>query len=121
MKLKIALIIISLLLVRFVYNNFFLPGEIPGVYNVEDYDDSHSLAEMPNDGDTLKLYEDGHFESGFYGEGTYEISSSLGGTAIDLKYQHGKAGVSMHIERRNWGKPKIMVNIDLDEYYEKID
>ena len=78
--------------------------------------------DFPHSQDTLTLLKNGTFTSQYYGKGTYKVSYSLGGTSIDLEYkdEFGVGGLITSIEGDGFGKPRIILIRDLNQYYEKI-
>jgi|GEM_PF-2243261 len=120
------LIIAAIVVIGFInycYNNFFSNTTIVGKYVNQNYNNKYALAEIPNVADTLELFENNHFESDYWGKGTFTISYSLQGTTIELIYkdEFGKGGFETTISRVNWGAPKIILSSDQDRYYEKIE
>ncbi|UUC46495.1 hypothetical protein [Flavobacterium cerinum] len=119
-------VIISLFLFvifLYFYNNFFASKMILGTYVNRNYNQSHSIAEIPNVADTLVILKDNKFISQYWGEGSYELYYTIKGTEIDLMYDYefGKAGFRTSIDRiMYFGGLKIDLFRDLNQYYEKI-
>jgi hypothetical protein len=82
-----------------------------------------SLADLPHKSDTLILKSDGTFSSGFYGNGTYNIDYGILKTKIDWNYEYemGKAGHHAYFSNKIYENPKIILNSDLNHYYEKTE
>ena len=75
--------------------------------------------EAPLKSDTLVLKSDNTFSSGFYGEGNYTFTTSQ----IKLNY-NDKSGKGIYIanfSNRLFENKKIILNYDLNQYYEKIE
>jgi hypothetical protein len=81
------------------------------------------LAEVPHKSDTLILKSDGTFSSGFYGTGTYNVDYGILKTEIvwNYDYEMGKAGHQTYFSNKIYENPKIVLNSDLNHYYEKTD
>jgi len=109
--------------ISYCYNNFFSKTTIVGKYINQNYNYKYAFAEIPNVSDTLKLFENNHFVSSYWGKGTFTISYGLQGTTIELiyKYEFGKGGFETTISRLNWGEPKIILNRDQNQFYKKIE
>lgn len=115
-------IIVLTLLVSGLYNNFFTRGMLVGVYVNRNYQYKPFLTEIPYVSDTLQIFEDGKFFSPYWGVGQYELSSTLVGTKIRLRYNYefGKASFNASVERKLFGNPKIILSKEQNHYYEKI-
>jgi len=85
---------------------------------------AQSLLEGPGRrGEKLFLLEDNKFKSDTWGNGTYKLKYTFGGTRIDLTYNYefGKASYHTSINRSYFfGKPQILLDKDLEFYFEKI-
>jgi hypothetical protein len=94
---------------------------VVGTYVNTNYENKTCCLESPHKVDTLKLKSDGTFSSGYYGNGTYDINTGLLNTEIDLhyKYEFGNAGYYTSFNNKIFERPKIMLNSDLNHYYEK--
>ena len=81
------------------------------------------LAEIPYKSDTLILKSDGTFSSGFYGNGTYNVDYGILKTEIDWHYDYemGKAGHHTYFSNKIYENPKIILNSDLNHYYDKTE
>ncbi|WP_079207466.1 hypothetical protein [Riemerella anatipestifer] len=70
------------------------------------------------------LFEEGKFTSQFYGIGHYEIGSGFE-TEITLhcKSKNFNEGllIRTYFENKILEKPRIILNADMNHYYEKID
>ncbi|MBQ4915595.1 hypothetical protein J8L85_14160 [Maribacter sp. MMG018] len=80
------------------------------------------LTEVPHKSDTLILKADGTFESGFYGIGNYNVNYGILTTEIDWTYEFemGQARQRTYFNNKVFEKPKIILNSDMNHYYEKI-
>lgn len=117
MKLRTIIITSVILITSFfiVYNNFYTPHMISGTWV---YDFPVALPEGPSRGDSLKLKENGTFESDTWGNGTY----ILNGSELNLTYEHGTAGFQTNISRPLfWDEPRIDIESDLCYYFKKIN
>ena len=94
---------------------------VVGTYLNTNYENKTCCLESPHKADTLKLKSDGTFSSGYYGNGTYVINFGVLNTGIDLHYEYefGKAGYYTNFTNKMFEQPKIMLNSDLNHYYEK--
>lgn len=108
-------------LILYLHKQFIPQKTLIGKYVNMNYD-SKSGGEAPCVPDTLILLENNQFISAFFGNGTYEVSHTLKGTVISLgyNYEFGKAGFDAYITRMWFGVPKIIINRDMNHYYEKI-
>jgi hypothetical protein len=120
-SLFIILTIFSLLLLWKMY----LPiSSIPGKYV---NNNTRPILEGPSPiaqgQDTLILFEEGTFTSKTWGDGTYEVETSLRGTKIDLSYTFaaGQGGFHTTVSKSLLGNLKIWLDYDLEFYFEKID
>ena len=115
MKKKIGIIISFLLILSYIYNNFFTQQMLIGTYQNRNFINSPVGPRIP---DKLVLHENSKFSSNYWGNGIYKISHSLMGTNIYLDCDN-----SFHttIKRTWYGKTKIIVFSDLETYYEKIN
>ena len=76
------------------------------------------ILEGPSGIDTLKLFSDGSYESG-WSEGKWTIDN--GQLSLSYFYTYGTAGFHAAIERPFFlGTPRIYLNRDLRYYYKKI-
>ncbi|WP_343799282.1 hypothetical protein [Gaetbulibacter jejuensis] len=98
-------------------------SSVVGVYANTNYGNEPCCLESPQKADTLTLKSDGTFSSGYYGNGTYKVSYGILTTEIDLTYEYemGKAGHSTYFSNKIYEKPKIILNYDLNHYYEKVE
>ena len=96
---------------------------VVGVYSNTNYGNKPCCVESPHKPDTLNLKSDGTFSSEFYGEGTYNVNYGILNSEIDLHYEYemGKAGYYSYFSNKVFEKPKIILNYDLNHYYEKVE
>jgi hypothetical protein len=91
-----------------------------GEYINQNYNYTPFLGEIPYVSDRLEIFSDGTFKSSFFGEGEYELSSSLSGNiSIDFKYRNSI--FSTNIERDFFGNPKIILFKVKNHHYKKIE
>ena len=100
-----------------------IKNNVVGVYANTNYGDEPCCLESPHIADTLQLKSDGTFTSGYYGNGTYKINYGILTTEIDWTYEYefGKAIHSSYFSNKIYEKPKIILNYDLNHYYEKVE
>ncbi|MDR1199694.1 MAG: hypothetical protein LBK94_11915 [Prevotellaceae bacterium] len=126
-------IVVLFLLFWYGYSNYFTQNMITGTYvkiGKPEYRSFHGNIIT----DTLFLFEDGHFKEKKIRnvvdkEGTYELLNELLGTQIAFSYYEkispdGKIGLVGHDSyfTRIWfSHIRIVIDNDLDIYYEKID
>jgi len=122
MKKKSIIVFVIILIVGFIYHNFFSKEMIVGTYLNQGSDIKVSLGEIPTRLDTLIILRNNKFKNTTWGEGTYEISYSITGTKIQFiyDYEFGKAGFESTIDRSLFKSPRILLFKDLDYYYDKI-
>ncbi|MCL9806841.1 hypothetical protein NAT51_15000 [Flavobacterium amniphilum] len=136
MKKNTIPLIISFLLITYLYNNFFTNGMLTGRYANKNYK-YEFIGNIANKPDTLIIRENNEFESPYYGKGKYDISYSLKGTEIHMTHGEGYTTTTINGEvitlsnedsfvtyiNRIWffGSPKIILFEDLGQCYEKID
>lgn len=120
---NIFLSFIGIWVAYYTYNNYFTQDNIVGTYINKNYDYVPTIVEIPYVPDTLTLFKNNQFASRFWGKGSYNITSSINGTKIELvySYEFGKAGYQTFIKRLGFGKPKIILNGDRNHFYEKIN
>ncbi len=96
---------------------------VEGVYANTNYGNKICCLESPHKADTLILKSDGTFTSGYYVNVTYEVNYGILTTEIDWTYEYefGKAGHSTYFSNKIYEKPKIILNYDLNHYYEKVE
>lgn len=115
-KLKRILIILSPIIILIVWNNFFPTWILTGTYVSNN---PHPVLEGPSGIDTLTLYSDGTFTSG-WADGKWIIED--GKWKARYQYTYGTAGYSMPIYRPFFlGTPRIRLDRDLNYYYLKIE
>ena len=64
-------------------------------------------------------YDNQMFESKTWGIGTYELKLGFWEKTISLSYNN--SGYTAHIKKSFMGKPRIMLSLDYNFYFEKID
>ena len=98
-------------------------NNVVGVYANTNFGNETCCLESPHIADTLQLKSDGTFTSGYYGNGTYKVNYGILTTEIDWTYDYEfeKAGYSTYFSNKIYEKPKIIMNYDLNHYYEKVE
>ena len=98
-------------------------SKVVGIYVITDLDNQNSNVETPMISDTLILNSDYTFSSEFYGIGKYKLKRKILSTEIDLSYDYemGKANLRTYFSNKIFEKPKIILNYDLNQYYEKLN
>ena len=79
---------------------------------------------IQNGQDTLILYDDFTFESRTWGKGTYTYDSGFWQSEICLRYDAyggGKASYNSYVKKSTFGKIRILLSMDYDFYFEKIE
>lgn len=120
---KIIIGLILFFFISFIYNHFFLKSMITGVYVNTNYNKDYPIAEVPDRADTLVLFDNNTYTSGYYGRGKYKLNYSFGGTRILLISNNPSEGGfgSSFTRLYSFGNIKIDLFQDQDQYYEKID
>lgn len=98
-------------------------SDIAGTYVNRNYLSDRCCLEAPHIPDTLVLKNDGTYTSGFYGSGTYQIDAGLLSTEITWYYEDqfgGGAYSTTVLKDLKGSKYRIVLNYDLNHYYEKI-
>jgi hypothetical protein len=98
-------------------------NSVVGTYANTNYGNEPCCLETPHKADTLILKSDGTFSSAYYGNGIYKVNYGILTTEIDwiYEYEMGKAGHSTYFSNKIFEKPKIVLNYDLNHYYEKTE
>ena len=98
-------------------------NNVVGVYANTNFGNETCCLESPHIADTLQLKSDGTFTRGYYGNGTYKVNYGMLTTEIDWTYDYEfeKAGYSTYFSNKIYEKPKIIMNYDLNHYYEKVE
>jgi len=92
---------------------------IIGVYINCNYEQSSHIGDIPFKEDTLILYKDRTFKSGYYGKGIYELDND--NIILNYKYEYGEASSEMPIEVNIFGEFKFIIYKDLNHHYKKIE
>lgn len=124
MKKNILYICLSIL-VLIVFFTISFPvsdNNIYGKYANKNYQQPICCVEAPHQPDTLILYKNGTFESNYFGSGNYKLDSGFE-TNIEIYYKDfGKNAIfRTYFENKLFDKPRIILNADMNHYYEKID
>ena len=122
---KTILIMISIIIILLIILNIDFPlnsKKMYGKYANMNFDNEICCVEAPHESDTLELFEDGNFQSKFYGKGKFQITNGVN-PIIELKYtDFGKSAIyRTYFVNKIFEKTKIMLNADANHYYEKID
>ncbi|MWW26821.1 hypothetical protein [Flavobacteriaceae] len=115
------ILIVGILILR--CNIPMTKNSVVGIYANTNYRNEPCCVETPHKADTLNLKSDGTFSSEFYGDGTYDVNYGLLNSEIELHYEYemGKAGYHTYFSNKIFEKPKIILNYDLNHYYEKVE
>lgn len=94
-----------------------------GTYANTNYNNEPCCIESPHKPDNLNLKSDGTFSSDFFGNGTYKVNYRILETEIELHYENinGKSGYYTYFSNKIFENPKIILNYDLNHYYEKTE
>ncbi|WP_293875394.1 hypothetical protein [Flavobacterium sp.] len=106
-------IILTLLVYIFIglifYNNCFTKEQMTGTY-----------VNNHNRHDTIKILQGYRYNSNKYGKGLYKLKFKRMNMSIELK-QDNIGKLDSYVDRvMYFGDPKIHIDDDLEEYYEKI-
>jgi hypothetical protein len=99
-------------------NGNYSESELVGMY-VNNFNKNYrdpQFPEMPSRTDTLYLFDDGTYQSGFYGKGTYTYLSS------SLCISESKSGFCFRLSNKDLfgSNPKLIMSYDWDYYYIKV-
>jgi len=124
MKRKIIIGLGLLAAIIFYFWKWGLPvteSDLVGTY-VFPNPDKPFLPELPTQKDTLIFYSDNTFSSNYYGNGTFETDFGLFARDLKIKYEYefGKASLKTELIKTLGKSPRIILNNDLNKYYEKI-
>lgn len=124
MKRKLLIFILLGMISIIVFNIDFPLNDrnIYGKYINKNFDNPTCCVEAPHTEDTLILDRNGTFKSKFYGIGTYRIENEMF-PEIELNCKEfGKSATyKTYFSNKILQKPKIILNADLNHYYEKVD
>ena len=121
---KILLIVIILIIIYTIFNiNYPVNKEkVVGKYANKNSENPICCLEAPHVPDTLKLNTDGSFISKYYGNGKYDIGK---GFETEIEFKCTDSGkellIRTYFENKLFGKPRIILNADMNHYYEKIE
>jgi hypothetical protein len=98
-------------------------SSIVGTYANTNYKNEPCCLGSPHIPDTLTLKSDGTFSSEFYGSGNYKAWFRILSTEIEWTYtdEIGKIGYHTYFSNKIYQNTRIILNYDLNHYYEKID
>ena len=118
-----TIIVVLLLVYIYIYMNSITRSMLVGSYTNVNFDYVPVTADIPYSKDILRIFKDGHFSSSYWGEGTYELSHTMKGTKIILRYDYefGKASFITYVERDFLGSIKIILFRDNNHHYLKLD
>lgn len=121
---KLFFIFFFLLLLLIGVFNIDFPlsnNSIYGKYINTNYSNPICCVEAPHKLDTLFLMKNGKFYSNFYGVGKYKIINGLNPEiALEYSYNNQKAIYKTYFSNKLFQKTRIILNADLDHYYEKM-
>ena len=80
-----------------------------------------SLKSVTNLPDTIELFSNGTYSSGYHGNGTYEIDRGLIKTKINRKFNNNEDTFPASFTNKLFQNSKIMLNENVNRYYEKIN
>ncbi len=121
---KILLPIIAIILIYIIFNiNYQINDKTAiGIYVNKNFENPICCVESPHVPDTLTLNKNGTFYSKYYGNGKYKLGSGfetkieLNSTDIGKELTH-----KTYFENKICAKPRIILNADMNHYYEKIE
>lgn len=115
----LIIIFIGLILLRIDFP--MEESDVIGSYVNKNYSNEPCCVEAPHIIDTLVLMADKTFKSDFYGNGKYKISyENSFTTRIEWEYEMGGAGYNTYFSNELFEMPKIILNYDMNHYYEKL-
>jgi hypothetical protein len=122
---KAVFIFVSFLLIVIVIFNIDFPlseNNLSGKYINTNFNNPICCVEAPHVSDTLTLKDDGTFTSKFYGNGEFNIQNGLN-PEIEWTYvEFGKKAIyKTSFSNKIFKKQRIILNADLNHYYEKIE
>jgi hypothetical protein len=123
-KIYLLLSLVLIIILYNIYSGYISLSMLVGTYiTVKPDDYKAAVPDIPSKTDTLIIYNNGTFSSGFFGMGKYTLSHNLFTTEIDLNYHYnfGMAGYTSTISRSFLGVPKIELDADNNYYYEKVN
>ena len=93
-----------------------------GKYINTNYQNSICCVEAPHEPDTLILFNNGNFESRFFGKGQFEVSNGIS-PEIEFHYKNfdKSASYSTYFSNKLFEKPKIILNADTNHIYIKMN
>lgn len=123
MKLGLKIFVLGILVIIIFTIDFPLREKtLFGKYINTNYENPICCVEAPHEPDTLILFRDGHFESGFYGKGRFEVSNGLVSRIILHYISDGEPALgNTYFSNKLFEKPKIILNADMNHVYTKID
>ena len=97
-------------------------NSVIGKYANTNYGNQLCCMNSPHKPDTLVLKSDNTFTSAFYGTGTYKIVYGTFKTQIEWTYDYkiDSIIIDTYFENNAFGNTKIILNADMNHYYEKI-
>lgn len=122
-KIFLALVIIVGVVLIIINIDFPLKKQdIYGKYINRNFDNPTCCVEAPHMADTLILHENKTFESKFYGVGTYVLHNGIL-PEIELYYKDAdlSAVYKTYFSNKIFENPKIILDADLNHYYEKLE
>ena len=120
---KIILGLVIIIFALYAYSTFLTKGMVVGTYVNRNFKRSDTKG-IPHFPDTIKLFNDGSYNSGYWENGAYKIWYTPLGTMIELKHKDSfhASSIQKIIGRNNIiGNPKIIVDNKANQYFEKID
>lgn len=109
MKKIILTLVVCIFIGLIFYNNYFTEEQMTGTY-----------VNNHNRNDTIKILQGYRYNSNKYGKGLYKLKFKRMDMRIEL-IQDNIGKLNSYVDRvMYFGNPKIHIDDDLEEYYEKI-
>ena len=113
---------LGLILILGIYYRFdssFSEKQVIGTYINKNFDNPICCVEAPHVSDTLTLNQDKTFYSNYYGHGTYKLE--VGSWTTCIKFNCSDLGVNTYFTKSISGTPRIILNYDMNHFYEKLE
>jgi len=120
---KVIFGLVIIVITLYIYSTFLTKGMVVGTYVNRNFKVADTKG-IPHFSDTIKLFNDGSYTSGYWENGTYKIWYTPVGTMVELSHKDPFHASSIQkVIRRDVviGSPKMIVDSEYNQYFEKID